>query len=53
MAKPLLPFSCMRDLLVVLMKMSIRKEIRKQAYGTTKQPNEISAVQTLEKFMRT
>jgi hypothetical protein len=31
----------------------LRKEIRKQAYGTTKQPNEISAVQTLEKFMRT
>ena len=31
----------------------LRKEIRKQAYGTTEQPNEISAVQTLEKFMGT
>jgi hypothetical protein len=31
----------------------LREEIRKQAYGTKEQPNEISAVKTLEKFMRT
>ena len=31
----------------------LREEIRKQAYGTKKQPNEISAAETLEKFMGT
>ena len=31
----------------------LREEIRKQAYGTKEQPNEISAVKTLEKFMGT
>ena len=31
----------------------LREEIRKQAYGTKEQPNEISAAETLEKFMGT
>ena len=31
----------------------LREEIRKQAYGTKKQPNEISAAETLKKFMET
>ena len=31
----------------------LREEIRKQAYGTKEQPKQISAVQTLEKFMET
>jgi len=31
----------------------LREEIRKQAYGTKRQPNEISAAETLEKFMGT
>lgn len=31
----------------------LREEIRKQAYGTKKQPNEISAAETLKKFMGT
>jgi hypothetical protein len=30
----------------------LRKEIRKQAYGTTEQPNQISAIETIRKFMK-
>ena len=31
---------------------NLRKEVRTQAYGTTEQPNQISAIETIRKFMK-